>query len=588
MKRSPIRLLLGLSFCLLAAGAITQEATPPVPEIDEAGQASVSTPPPAPVSAQPSASPLNAGQRVLNALPSGAKVAVIPIEGMIYGFTLDSLERRVDRAIAAGATVIVLELNTPGGVVTDAIAICRYLKNLQGVTTIAWVRDEAYSAGSLIATACDLIFVSPSSSFGDSAPVMMGGELAPTERAKALSPVLDAYDDNATVNGYDYAPLHAMCVLGVEVYYVQHRETGERRLVNQADFAVMVGGEEPADVEASLTEGLSADDELARVGAPRVSVARAEMGAWEPVLTLPSGATLPNGRVHDGTTLYTLSQTEAVDIGLATAIVADEAALRTRLNAASVTRVEQTWSESMAGFLTNPFVRGVLVLCVLVGAYVEFQSPGLGFPGAVAGIALIALLGAPLVVGLAEVWHLIILVIGLGLLIVELVATPTFGLLGIVGIVMMLAGLALSVVPTGGGGPIPLPAPGTSDVLVRSAVSTTIAFILSVAAMIGVTYFYGSIPFLNRLILTEDDATAARGRPDRTAEIGGDFVLGGAGQPLTVGTSATVSETGLRPSGRIDVQGTLIDAVSTGGFIDPGTKVRVIEVAGNRIVVDEA
>ncbi|MEM9752220.1 MAG: NfeD family protein [Planctomycetota bacterium] len=565
MKRNPFRLLLGLSLCVLAVAGITQESGDPP-----------GSPAPLPT----------AGQRVLNALPSGEKVAVIPIEGMIYGFTMDSLERRVDRALAAGVTVIVVELDTPGGVVTDAMAIAKYLRTLQGVTTIAWVRDEAYSAGSLIATACDLIFVSPRASFGDSAPVMMAGELAPTERAKALSPLLEAYEENARVNGYDDAPLNAMCVLGYSVYFVQHTEIGERRLVNEADFAVMVEGETLADIEARLTEGLSADDELAQISAPTVSVSADEAGLWEPVLNLPSGATLPNGRVHDGTTLYTLSQTEAVDLGIAAAIVADEADLRTRLNAASVDRVEQTWSETLAGFLTNPFVRGVLVLVVLVGAYIEFQAPGLGFPGGLAAIALIALVGAPLIVGLAEIWHLIILVLGLGLLIVELVATPTFGLLGIVGIVMMLAGLALSVVPTGGGGAIPLPAPGTSDLLVRSATATTVAFVISVAAMIGLTYFYGSIPILNRLILTDEQRGAPR--PDQPAEVGGDFVLGGAGRPVVVGSQAVVSETGLRPSGRIEVEGKLIDAVSTGGFLDPGTQVTVTEVAGNRIVVDEA
>ncbi|MEM7576806.1 MAG: NfeD family protein, partial [Planctomycetota bacterium] len=473
-----------------------------------------------------------------------------------------------------------------GGVATDAIAIARYLKNLQGVTTVAWINDEAYSAGSMIATACDLIVVSPSSSFGDSAPVVVTGDLAPTERAKMLSPVLDAYDDNANTNGYDFAPLHAMCVLGVEVFYVQHRETGQRRLVNQADFAVMVGGDNPADVEAQLTEGLSADDELARVGAPRVSVNADQMGLWEPVLTLPSGATLPNGRVHDGTTLYTLSQTEAVDIGLAVAIVPDDAALRSRLNAAGVTRITAPWYAQVAFILTHPMVRGVLVFMVLVGVYFELQAPGLGLGGFIAGIALIGLVAGPLLMGLAEVWHVVLVLVGILLIVGELLTGVTAGFMAIVGIVMLLAGLVLSVVPTSGGGALPLPASGTGALLMSSTLSTVAALVLSILAMVGITYCFGSIPFLNRLILSADEAAADPGRR-RPVEVGGDFVLGGAGRPIAVGQTATVSETGLRPSGRIEVEGKLIDAVSTGGFIDAGSAVTVIEVAGNRIVVDE-
>ncbi len=528
--------------------------------------------------------PPTAGQRVLSTLPSGEQVAIVPVKGIIYGFTVESIKQRVERAIAAGATVIVLELDTPGGVVTDAMTISQYLKSLQGVTTIAWIRPNAYSAGSMIATACDLIFVSPSSSFGDSAPVSPMGDLAPTERAKALSPVLETYADNARTNGYDFAPLKAMCVLGYEVYFVQHRDTGERRLVNQADFAVMVRGEEPADVESALSAGRSPNDELANVAAPKVSVSREAMGRWEPVLTLPSGATLPNGRVHDGTTLYTLSQTEAVDIGLAVAIVADEAALQQRLNAAGVTRIAAPWYAQVAYVLTHPLVRGLLVFIALSGIYFELQAPGLGVGGLFAGLALIGLVIGPVLMGLAEVWHFVLVLVGIMLIVGELLTGVTSGFMAIVGIIMLLAGLVLSVVPTSGGGALPMPASGTADLLMTSTLSTVAAFILSIAAMVAITHYFGRIPFLNRLILTGDDSTL---RPGQAVEIGGDFVLGGAGRPIAVGQSAVVSETGLRPSGRIDVNGKLIDAVSTGGFIDPGTKVTVVEVAGNRIVVDE-
>ncbi|MEM1446374.1 MAG: NfeD family protein [Planctomycetota bacterium] len=566
MKRNPFRLLLGVSLCVLTLSAITQEAAAP-----DAGN-------PAP--------PPTAGQRVLNALPSGEKVAVIPVEGIIYGYTTESIQTRVDRAIAGGAQVVVLELNTPGGVVTDAMAIARYLRDLQGVTTVAWVRPEAYSAGSLIASACDVIFVSPNSSFGDSAPVSPVGELAPTERAKILSPLLEAYEDNARANGLDFAPLKAMCVLGYEVYYVQHPDTGQRRLVNEADFAVMVGGEEPADVEAEMTEGLSALDELTLVGLAKVTVNRDEMGVWEPVLTLPSGATLPNGRVHDGTTLYTLSETEAVDIGLAAAIVADDAALRTRLNAASVTRVNAPWYAQMAFILSHPMVRGVLVFVALLGLYFELQAPGLGLGGFLAGLAIIGLVLGPALTGLAQFWHIVLILLGIILIVGEMLTAVTAGFMAIVGILMLLTGLALSVVPTSGSGALPLPASGTEDLLLNSTLSTVGSLLVSIAAMVLLTRYFGSVPVLNRLILTDDrDARRPASAP---AEVGGDFVLGGTGQPLAIGTAAVVSETGLRPSGRIEVQGKLIDAVSTGEFLDPGTSVKVIEVAGNRIVVEEA
>lgn len=52
-----------------------------------------------------------------------------------------------------------------------------------------------------------------------------------------------------------------------------------------------------------------------------------------------------------------------------------------------------------------------------------------------------------------------------------------------------------------------------------------------------------------------------------------------------VGATGTV-RTALRPAGSIEVRGTRLDAVADGAFIDEGAAVRVVEVHGNRIVVE--
>ncbi len=175
-------------------------------------------------------------------LPSGSDIAVIPVSGLIYDFTFESLERRVDKALDGGASLIVIVLDTPGGVVTSALKISKYIKTLN-VPTVAWVHNEAYSAGIMLAAACDEIVMAKASATGDCAPIVPGMNLEPTERAKALSPILAEFRDSANANGYDYAMFHAMCVLGVEVYLVEKDDgSGERRLVNQADYAVMVLG----------------------------------------------------------------------------------------------------------------------------------------------------------------------------------------------------------------------------------------------------------------------------------------------------------------------------------------------------------
>jgi len=506
-------------------------------------------------------------------LPSGADVAIIRIDGMIYDFTLESLQRRVDRAMDMGASMIVIELNTPGGVVTSALEIAKYIKGQISVPTIAWINHSAYSAGILIASSCDYIVMSPSSTTGDCAPIVPGAELAPTERAKALSPILEEFRDNARNNDYDYATFHAMCVLGVEVYLIEHKETGERRLVNQVDYQIMVDGVDPnsKNLLKSLFGGgnQSATPQTgADVGQAGQEVATDEdRGQWQLV-----------ERVHDGKTLLTLNQTRATRIGLSRSEnIRNTADLQNFLNAKTVTRIDQTWSENLAGWLTSLPVRSVLVIALLLGAYIEFQSPGVGLPGAVAVIALIILLGAPFLVGLAEVWHVLIFFIGVVLLGVELLVLPGFGVFGVLGLLCMFVGLVMSVIPTSGSGPMPMPAPEMIGRLQMSVVWTIVGLVGSLVGFGFLMKYYDSIPILSRLVLDSEPS-----RPAETTEVSGDYAFGGGN--IAVGANGRVVAQ-LRPVGTADIDGMVVDVMSEGPWIEPGQEVKVIEVTGNKIVV---
>lgn len=513
-------------------------------------------------------------------------VAILRVEGMIYDFVLESLQRRLERALEQGATTIVIELDTPGGMVTSALDICRFLKSLrsQSIRTVAWINDEAYSAGIMIASSCDYIVMTPASATGDCAPIQMGQNLAPTERAKALSPILEEFRDSATRGGYEYVMFQAMCALGVEVYHIEHRETGERMMVNQADYQVMVNGKSVDEANA-MTEPKQAEpttlkiDESTVTVTPtatyeKVSVDRAreeDRSAWKLIK-----------RIHDGTTLLTVNQTRAAEIGLSKATIADVDALSAHLGAQSVTYVEQNWSEALVAWLVHPMVRMVLIGAVLLGAYMEFQSPGLGLPGAVAGVALVILLGAPFLVGLAEVWHVVVFFIGFLLLLVEVFVTPGFAVMGITGLIMMFAGLVLMIVPSTDNGIMPLPAPGTFGLLSQSAIWTLGGFVLSAFGFIVLISYAGSLPGLRRLV--HDTQQQLGGVETAPSVSGGDSIGHGY---IRVGALGTVVAD-LRPTGRADFSGHLVDVVCDGQWISVGAKVRVMEVQGNRVLVETA
>jgi len=618
MKHRAIRSLLWMMLAVLViaqSGAIEPDQdAPPTPDAatEHIGQVEpavaateVAESPAEPTEPQTSvatqARPLSASNL---ALPSGADIVVIPISGMIYDFTLVSLERRVDMAINSGASMIVIELDTPGGVVTSALKISKYIKGLS-VPTVAWVNNEAFSAGIMLSAACDEIVMSPVSSTGDCAPVMMGGNLMPTERAKILSPILEEFRDSARANNYDYAMFHAMCVLGVELYLVEKDDgSGERRLINQVDYEVMVNGKSTAEVKpqsAPPVSNTSTPGTVATppapggvpidVGAPSLTVTDAERSLWVGVEVLPSGDKAPGGQIHDGTTLLTLNQTRAQDIGLSKATLATEQAIKQHYQAANVAAIPVTWSESAAAVLTSWWMRAILVVIFLVGAYIELQAPGLSIPGAIAGIALIALIGAPFVIGLAEVWHILMFLIGFILVIVEIVFLPSFGLLGIGGLMMMFMGIVLAVIPTGSGfdgrGPGWLPAPEMQGRLVLSMFTTLLALLTSGVAFYFITQHFGKIPGLNKLILNAEQPAGAAVGVDvtgRSIHVSGDEVLGAGVAKVGLAGETTCD---LRPSGTAKFGDQIIDVVSVGPFISAGQPVKIIEVRGNRIVVDE-
>lgn len=521
-------------------------------------------------------------------LPSGLTVAVIPIQGDIYGFTFESMQRRVDRAMAQGADVIVFEIDTNGGVLLTALDISKYIKGLS-VPTVAWINPKALSAGIMIAAACDEIVMSPASVTGDCAPInLFMMNMGPTERGKMLIPVLVEFRDSARRNNYEYAMFHAMCTLDAELFLIEHTETGEQRLVNQVDFAVMVQGRSLDEADRVDLTTLD-EDEFARVAKPSLNIAQnADRGMWQPVLQLPDGTNLPNGRVHDGRTPFTVDQELARHIGLSRGTIGDDAALKRYLNdAGTLFRVNETWSEGLAKFLTLWWVRAILFAIFAVCAYIELQAPGLGVPGAIAAGALLILLGAPFLVGLAEIWHVLLFLVGLVLLIVEIVAFPGFGVLGIAGVVMMVSGLVLSIVPTSGSGPVPMPAAEMMDRLVWSSASIVLGVLGTGVGIYLLGRHIDHMPLFNRLVLADGGPPiAAQTGPDaRPSHVSGDETVGSF--TLKTGDIGRTA-TDLRPTGQVNFNGQLVDVITPGVWIEKGERVRITEVAGNHITVEKA
>ncbi len=97
-------------------------------------------------------------------------VVVVPIEGTVDDGMAHLVERAVDEANSSHASALVLDVNTPGGLVSSAFEIRDALFRSQ-VPTVAYVSQRAYSAGALITLAAKTIVMAPGASIGAAEPI---------------------------------------------------------------------------------------------------------------------------------------------------------------------------------------------------------------------------------------------------------------------------------------------------------------------------------------------------------------------------------------------------------------------------------
>lgn len=106
---------------------------------------------------------------LLPAAAAGETVYVIPITGMIDAGQAEFVERGLSEAARMQAAMVILEVNTPGGLVEAALEIRSALLASE-VPTTAYVTGGAISAGSLITIACEQIAMRPGATIGAAEP----------------------------------------------------------------------------------------------------------------------------------------------------------------------------------------------------------------------------------------------------------------------------------------------------------------------------------------------------------------------------------------------------------------------------------
>jgi membrane-bound serine protease (ClpP class) len=456
---------------------------------------------------------------------------LIPFDRAIDDTLARSVTRRVEEAKARGADLIILEVDSPGGTVSASMEIGDLLFDLD-IPVVLLILKRAISGAALVSLGGDEIIMGEGGEIGDCQPIMLspsGGYQVIGE--KAQSPLRATFRKYAERNGYSTQLAESMIT--------------EQLAVERVTF-------EDGRVMFLYPEEVEAEEN-----------AHGKAVTRQPV-------------VREGE-LLTMEATKARDFGFCGRLVSDraEALRRFGTNELELTTLDETWAEQVSRFLLG--MKFLLFIVGIMALYMELKAPGFGIPGAVALLCFTLFFSASAVAGIATEIEVVLFLLGVGLLALELLVIPGFGIPGIAGVGLILVSLYMASVKYG------LPSPdrpweleGFFDWLLKFGGAL-------IASIFGILILARILPKTGagrRIILAPEGPPGSRG-------LTGSGVLSAEVRAALVGKTG-VALTDLRPSGRIEVGGEPYDALTEGEFVDKDAEVAVLEVRGNRIVVRKA
>lgn len=339
------------------------------------------------------------------------QVAIVAdLDGAIGPAAVRHVSDAVVLAHDRSAEIVILRINTPGGLATSMREIVTEILELP-VPVVGYVAPQgghAASAGLYILYACHVAAMAPGTNAGSATPVQIGGLPLPISRAPSEEEDSgnNSADQNGTAPTDHDAPSDSMAppsgdpmsakVINDAVAYIRSLAQLRGRNADWAEFAVR---------EAA---SLSANDALDADVIDLISV------------DLDDLLDQLDGRQIIAAGIYRQLATKDLQVEL----------------------IEPSFVTNMLKLLSNPNVALLLIVVGVYGLIFEFSNPGVG-PGIVGAICL--LLGLYAINQLpVNYTGLALMLLGVGLMVSEAV-TPTFGVLGIGGIVAFSIGAAILI-----------------------------------------------------------------------------------------------------------------------------------------------
>jgi membrane-bound serine protease (ClpP class) len=323
-------------------------------------------------------------------------VHVLPIKEAIGPATTDFIERGLEQARQEQAALVVLQMDTPGGLDSAMREIIQLIM-ASPVPVVSYVSPSgarAASAGTYILYASHVAAMAPGTNLGAATPVQIGG-----------LPGLGDQDEKKPEKNQEAEkdPEHTEDSPG-------EGDTMQRKLINDA-----------AAYLRSLAQMHGRNEEWAQQAVRESASLSAQEALDKRVIDLIAGD-LPEllERLH----------------GREVTVLGQKRVLHTQ--GATLKESVPDWRNRLLAVLSNPNMAYILLLLGIYGLFFELYNPGSVFPGVLGGICLLLAMFAFQILPVNYA-GLALILLGLAFMIAE-AFLPSFGILGIGGVIAFIVG----------------------------------------------------------------------------------------------------------------------------------------------------